>query len=118
MRFEAFWNAYRAYAEAGTRERQAVEADGSRFELYISMGTPRAKYQPPGSIDIAATATAEAIQGLAERHHLNLDFRDDSYVVLDREGNYLGRVRTGELLFTPDRLVTTPALLEDLVGLY
>ena len=118
MRFAEFWDAYRAYSVAGSKERQAVEAGGARFELYFSMGTPRARFQPASSLDVAGDATGEALGRLAEQQNLRLDFRDDSYVVTDGEGVYLGRVRSAELLFSPDRLVEQPALLEGLVGLY
>ncbi len=118
MKFARFWDIYQLYSATGAKERQPVEADGARFELYVSMGTPRARFQPTAGVDVAAPAFAEALERLAKQHRLNVDFRDDSYVVMDDEGSYLGRVRPAELLFTPDRFLERQPLLEDLIGLY
>lgn len=116
---DGFWEEYRAYRDAGVRERQQVLLPGGGvIEIYYSMSSVRASFRPDVPPFDDSNTWEKAVVAMAAEREFLTDFRDDSYVLTNLEGAYYARLRFSEFLFTPERFEDEPGLLEELVTLY
>ena len=115
---EDFWKQYHSYKDSDSKERIAVPLPKGAAEIYHAMGTVRSNFKGSGEIDLQDSGFQELLQELVKKHKLTYDFRDESYVVSDEDGTYLGRIRSYEILFTPSAFEGKEAVLEDMIGLF
>ena len=115
---ESFWKEYHSYKDSESKDRRVVSVAGGTAEIYYAMGTVRSNYKGAGEIDLQDSDFQNSLQELIQKHKLTSDFRDESYVISDEGGTYLGRIRGYEILFTPAAFEGKESILEDMIGLF
>ncbi|MSQ15310.1 MAG: hypothetical protein EXR50_05555 [Dehalococcoidia bacterium] len=117
-RLDSFWKEYQSYKDAESKDRRSVPLLGGAAEIYYAMGTVRCNYKGVGEIELQGSEFQKSLQEIVQKHRLTSDFRDESYVISDEGGTYLGRIRGYELLFTPAAFEGQESILEDMIWLF
>jgi hypothetical protein len=115
---EDFWKQYQSYKDSESKERIAVSLPKGTAEIYQAMGTVRSNFKGSGEINLQDPDFEGSFQELVQKHKLSYDFRDESYLISDEDGTYLGRIRSYEMLFTPSAFEGKEDILEDMIGLF
>ncbi len=115
---ENFWKQYQSYKDSESNERIAVPLAKGTAEIYHAMGTIRSSFRGAGEVNLQDMGFQGPFQDLVKKHKLTYDFRDESYVVSDEDGTYLGRIRSYEMLFTPSAFEGKEAALEEMIRLF
>ncbi len=115
---DRFGKDYQSYKDSESKDRRVVSVAGGTAEVYYAMGTVRSNYKGAGEIDLQGSDFQTSLQEVVQKHKLTSDFRDESYVISDEGGTYLGRIRGYELLFTPAAFEGKERVLEDMIGLF